>query len=50
MNLSNITEAKHQISQVREGVKKLNADATTATRNSMSIIDAFKTAMSKFPV
>lgn len=50
MNPASVEQAKRQISRIREEIKQLNADATVATRNSMGIIESFKTAMVKFPV
>lgn len=38
------------IANNRTGLRQLNADATTASRNNMGIINSFKTAMEKFPI
>lgn len=48
-----IGEAKqlnNTVKEVREQVRQLNAEATTASRNSMGFLNSFKTAMEKFPV
>lgn len=49
-NPAKVDQAKRDISRLREEIKQLTADATVATRNSMGIIESFKTAMVKFPV
>lgn len=38
------------LNQNRSALKQLNADATTASRNNMGIINSFTTAMTKFPI
>ena len=50
LNPAQIEAAKNAVDTAKEAIKKLNAEATVATRNSMGVIDSFKTAMNKFPV
>ena len=50
LDMGSVREAKEQISIVNNDIKKLNANATEASKASLGVMSSLKTAMEKFPI
>ena len=50
LDMGSVREAKEQISMVNNDIKRLNANATEASKASLGVIASLKTAMEKFPI
>ena len=50
VDVKQIESANEALNSLRGQVQRLGADSTMAMRNSMSVVDAFKVAMERFPI
>ncbi len=50
LDMGSVREAREQISIVNNDIKRLNANATEASKASLGVMSSIKTAMEKFPI